>query len=82
MEEHDTADDVLADPIKALGLPDGAVLSTAVIIVEYWEPGSDNNPGSKRLASTMDDDAAPWTVIGMCEFVKLQQHRLVKEDDG
>lgn len=63
-----TVDEILADPIGALGLPDGAIPVSVVLLVEYAHPGSDNYPQRRRLAFTSDDNLPVWTSIGMMHY--------------
>ncbi len=63
-----TVDEILADPVAALTLPDGAIPVSVVLLVEYAEPGATERPGARRLAWTSDDDLPPWTSIGMLRF--------------
>ena len=68
-----TADELLADVIGALDLPDGAFPVTACIVIEYVHPGSDNRPDRRRLAWCASDELNPWTSIGIWEFLKQQE---------
>lgn len=68
------ADELLAAPIEALELPDGAFPVSAVIVVEYVHPGSDNSPHRRRLAWAVSDELNPWTSIGIWKF--LEQHEI------
>ena len=63
-----TVDEILADPVAALGLPDGAIPLSIIVIAEYAEPGSDERPSARRLAMNTDDDMPPWTSIGMLRY--------------
>jgi hypothetical protein len=63
-----TVDEIIAEPLKALGLPDGSIPLSILILCEYAEPGSDNRPSARRLATVSDDDMPPWTSIGMLRF--------------
>ncbi len=69
-------DELLADPITAVNLPDGAFPVTACVVVEYVHPGSDNNPQRRRLAWCSSDELNPWTSIGIWEFLK--QHEIAQ----
>lgn len=77
-----TVDEILADPIRGLDLPDGAIPSHVIVIVEYSEPGSDNDPTKARLAFVRDDDLPPWTADGMTRFVgRTQLDGIVSTED-
>lgn len=71
-----TVDELLADPLAAVDLPDGAFPVTAVVVMEYVHPGSENNPHRKRLAWCASDELNPWTSIGIWEFLK--QHEIAQ----
>jgi len=60
-----TVDEVLADPAAACELPDDAVPIHVLVIVEYAEPGSDDEPGVARLTITADDTLTVWGALGM-----------------
>lgn len=70
-----TADELLADPIAGVALPDGAVPVTAIVVIEYVEPASENRPERRRLGWRASDELNPWTSIGIWEFLK--QHEIV-----
>lgn len=72
-------DELLADPLAAVNLPDGAFPVTAVIVVEYVDPGSDNSPERKRLAWCSSDELNPWTSIGIWEWLKQWETARVAE---
>jgi len=69
-----TTDEILADPIAALDLPDGAMPLSAIVLVEYARPGED---GRKRLALVSDDDLPPWVSIGMLRFAAQLEYDAV-----
>lgn len=68
-----TADEVLANPFVALSLPDDCIVVSAVVVVEYVEPGSDDRPDRRRLAWVASDELNPWTSIGIWEFLKQRE---------
>ena len=61
----DVAEMLPADPVKVLGLPAGAVVVSAVLLVEYMELDAEERPGARRLAWSVNDDLPPWTAAGM-----------------
>lgn len=63
-----TVDEILADPVAALDLPEGAIPLSVVLLVEYAEPGAPDFPGRRRLATITDDDMPPWTSMGVLRF--------------
>jgi hypothetical protein len=81
-----TTDEILANPIQALGIPDGCIPIHVVLLVEYARPGMDTHPQRNGLALTTDDDCPPWTSIGMLDFAKQLEHDAVGNtnmgDDG
>lgn len=68
-----SADEVISDPLSALSLIDGQFVVSAVVVVEYVEPGSDNRPDRRRLAWVASDELNPWTSIGIWEFLKQRE---------
>ena len=68
-----TVDEVLANPAAAVELPDGAVPVHVLVIVEYAEPGSDNEPGIARLAVGVDDALPLHLALGMLHYAELVQ---------
>jgi len=80
-----TVDDMLADPLAALELPDGSIPVSIVLLVEYVNPGSDNMPAARRLAVMVDEDMSPWTTLGMLRYAAQLELDAVKDrgaDDG
>lgn len=78
-----TTDEILANPVLALALPEGSIPVSVMLLVEYVNPGSDNRPGARRLATISDDDMPPWTSIGMLRFAaQLELNDVTDEDDG
>lgn len=65
-----SADELLANPLDYIDLPDGAFPVSAIVVVEYVNPGSDNMPQRKRLAWNASSELNPWTSIGIWEFLK------------
>lgn len=63
-----TVDEIIANPLAALELPDGAIPVSIIVLVEYVEPGSDDRPSARRLAMNTDDDMPPWTSMGMLQY--------------
>lgn len=70
-----SVDDILADPVGALGLPEGAIPVSAIVLVEYLEPGSDNHPASKRLARATNEELEPWSAHGILSFAAESELR-------
>ena len=67
-------DELLANPAAAAELPDGAVPIHAIILIEYFEPGSDDAPGSPRLTCASDEDLSTWTGVGMIQWALAVQN--------
>jgi hypothetical protein len=79
-----STDEIIADPVGALDIPEAAIVTRVVMVVEYFEPASDDEPGRPRLAFTSSDDCAPWSVMAMIRFAEQIEFRAVKnavEDD-
>lgn len=72
-----TVDEILADPIEALDLPEGSIPVGVVLLVEYANPGSDAWPTARRLAMMTDDNMPPWTAIGMMRFAQQREYDAV-----
>lgn len=68
-----TADEVLANPWQAMSLPENAIVVSAVVVVEYVEPDSEDRPDRRRLAWVASDELNPWTSIGIWEFLKQRE---------
>lgn len=75
-----TVDEILADPIASLNLPDGAIPLSVILLVEYAEPGSDTRPSARRLAMNTDDDMPPWTSAGMLRYAIELELRVARDD--
>lgn len=77
-----TVDEIIADPLAALGLPAGAVPLSIIVLAEYAEPGSDVQPSARRLAMNTDDDMPPWTSIGMLRYaIQLELDQVERDED-
>jgi len=77
-----TVDEIIADPLGALNLPDGAIPVSIIVLMEYVEPGSDERPAARRLAMNTDDDMPPWTSIGMLRYaIQLEVDAVEPDDD-
>ena len=74
-------DEILASPIDALDLPDGAIPLSVIMLVEYAEPGADESPSCRRLAVTSDEDLPPWTSVGMLRFACELEFNYATRDD-
>jgi hypothetical protein len=68
-----TADEVLANPWQAMSLPENAIVVSAVVVVEYVEPDSEDRPDRRRLAWVASEELNPWTSIGIWEFLKQRE---------
>ena len=71
-------DEILADATKAADLPPGAIPTAAILIVEYVEPGSDDEPSVKRVTTVYDDISPIWTALGLLEFAAMRQRNYVQ----
>ena len=63
-----SVDEIIADPIGTLALPEGSIPVSIIVIAEYAHPGSDNHPQRRRLAMISDDTLPPWTALGMVNY--------------
>jgi hypothetical protein len=69
-------DEILADPLAALELPDGSI----PVLVEFAEPAADVRPAARRLATCSDDNLPPWTSIGMLRFAEQLELDSIGDD--
>lgn len=76
-----TTDEIIADVVGELGLPEGAVPLRIIVLCEYAEPGSDNSPERMRLATVVDDSLTPWASMGMLRFAEQLEFHAVKSAD-
>jgi hypothetical protein len=74
-----TVDELLDDPVTALGLPAGGIPLHAVILVEYANPSSSQLPHRSRIAVSSDDDCPSWMSIGMLRFALQREFDAVGE---
>jgi hypothetical protein len=77
-----TVDEMLADPLAALDLPDGAIPQHAILIVEYDDPGATERPGARRLAYVADNLMSPWLSLGMLRFACELEYSDVVDERG
>ena len=68
-----TVDEVLANPAAAVELPEGAVPTHVLVILEYLEPGSDDVPGVARIVVGVDDALPLHLFLGMLHYAELVQ---------
>lgn len=67
------ATELLDGPYEALNLPENSFVVSAIVVVEYVEPNSENRPTRRRLAWCASDELNPWTSIGIWEFLKQHE---------
>lgn len=74
-----SVDEILADPLGALDLPDGSIPVSVVLLVEYVNPSSEFHSNAKRLATVTDEELSPWVSIGMMRFAQQLEYDAVKQ---
>lgn len=81
MAEQGDVDELLRDPWGQLDLPEGAIVTHGIVMVQYLEPGSDNHPQRPRLAYTSDINMPPWIGMGMCSYGHELELQAMRKDD-
>jgi hypothetical protein len=75
---------MLADPRLALAIPDDAIVTHAVMILEWMRTDPDAVDVTRQRASlafATDDDAPPWLVRGMLAQADALEIDAVSDDD-
>lgn len=65
-----SVDDILAHPESCFELPDGAVIVSAFVMIEWMLPGVD---GKRRIRWAFDDDQVAWILAGALRFAATVQ---------
>lgn len=68
---------MLADPIEGLDLPDGAIVTSMLVIVEYIEPDAVDSPNRTRLGYDASDGLSAWETMGMLRFAEQLEFHAV-----
>lgn len=77
-----SVDEILANPMKAIDIPDGAIPVHAIVIIEYANPGADYRPELGRLGWCADTTNSLWNELGMLEFATIRVQQSITQLDG
>ena len=76
-----SCDDFLADVRQSAGVPDAAIVTNAMVAIEYVELEGDQ-PQYKRLAIGVNDTMTVWEQAGICAFIERTiEQAIVQGDD-
>lgn len=70
-------DEILADPLGAIEVPEGGIPLHVIVLVEYANPGSADVPQRPRLGMISDDDLSNWGSLGMLGFAAERERQRI-----